>query len=73
MMKFLEKKMCKKIKGKTSSNKIDECIIPLIKWLNTHDFKTVSSCCGHGKYPMTIIFEWTYNGSVRYFEMFSDV
>lgn len=28
---------------------IDECLKPLIKLLNKGGFKTVASCCGHGK------------------------
>ena len=39
----------------TSNTKIDKCMRPLIKWLNKAGHKTVASCCGHGKYPITIV------------------
>ena len=42
--------MCKK----HNPRKIDECMKPLIRWLN-NKHKTILSCCGHGKYPMTVI------------------
>jgi hypothetical protein len=45
--------MCKKTKG--LHNRIDKCIKPLIRRLNTMDINTYACCCGHGKYPMTII------------------
>lgn len=44
--------MC--IRQKTSDQRIDPCIRPLIKWLNDKHI-TVASCCGHGRYPMTIV------------------
>jgi len=60
--------MCKKLKG--VHNRIDKCMINLIEnigWLIGKDFgteervgrswKTVACCCGHGKYPMTIVVE----------------
>lgn len=40
--------------SKWGDTRIDKCIRPLILWLN-HKHITVASCCGHGKYPMTII------------------
>ena len=30
--------------------KIDKCLAPLIKALNECGFKTIQSCCGHGKH-----------------------
>ena len=45
--------MCKKNKG--LHNRIDKCMKPLIKFLNKQGYKTVSSCCGHDKYPMTVV------------------
>jgi len=41
--------------------KLDSCIAPLILNLNQHNFKTLASCCGHNKYPMTIIVESNTN------------
>jgi hypothetical protein len=28
---------------------------PLIKWLNQRGFETKACCCGHNRYPMTIV------------------
>lgn len=45
--------------------RIDECLRPFVKCLNAQDtFRTVASCCGHDKYPATIIFEDVTNGKV---------
>lgn len=49
--------MCKLNKN-SGNRRIDPCMRNLIKNLNNllHDeFKIVSCCCGHGKYPMTIV------------------
>ena len=35
--------------------KIDKCIRHLIANLNSHGVATIASCCGHGKYPMSIV------------------
>ncbi len=35
--------------------RVDACIRDLIRGLNFHDIETVASCCGHGKYPVTIV------------------
>jgi len=45
--------MCKHTKS--SNKKIDVCMVNLIKALNSSDHKVLACCCGHGKYPMTII------------------
>lgn len=46
--------MCKKTNYKTCNTRIDKCIKPFIDWLNNKHI-VVACCCGHGKYPMTII------------------
>lgn len=48
--------MCEK--RKTIGRGIDKCIKTFIENLRLYinpQFQIVSSCCGHGKYPMTII------------------
>ena len=52
--------------GKSIS--VDACLQPFIQSLNNQGYKTVGCCCGHGKYPSTIIhktkhgvFEWYSN------------
>jgi hypothetical protein len=57
--------MCKKTKG--LHNRIDPCIKNLILTItpalkNQIGAKIVACCCGHGKYPLTIITE--YQGSI---------
>ena len=53
-------KMCKKKQFKYCPSEIDECMRNFIKNLNYFNIKTLASCCGHGKYPMTIIVESGY-------------
>jgi len=43
---------------KNDSRFIDPCMKEFIRSLNMFPgIKTVSCCCGHGKYPMTIVVE----------------
>ena len=35
--------------------KVDKCLANIIAIINVAGYKTVACCCGHGKYPMTII------------------
>ena len=51
--------MCK-FNPKNNSRFIDPCIRILIKNLNYFGIKTLACCCGHKKYPMTIIVESGY-------------
>ena len=45
--------MCK-FNPKNDSRRIDPCMKNIIEWLgNKH--RTLDCCCGHGKYPPTII------------------
>lgn len=51
------RKMCR-FNPKNDSRRIDPCMKEFIKNLNgiLHPgFKIISCCCGHGKYPMTIL------------------
>ena len=66
-------KMCKKTNYKgTSNTQLDMCMKPVIKWLNNRDYFTVSSCCGHDKYPMTIVVKYMINGIERHKEILSN-
>jgi len=47
--------MCKKKQFKYCPSEIDECMKNLVKALNREGLKTYASCCGHERYPMTII------------------
>jgi len=55
--------MCKKLKG--IHNRIDKCMKNIIKIIPG----TFGCCCGHGKYPMTIILK---NVHGEFYEAFSD-
>lgn len=57
-------KMCKKTNYHYSNTRIDKCMKPLINFLKKH-YKIVACCCGHTKYPITIVVR--FNG--KYFEM----
>jgi len=59
--------MCKKTNYKTPNPRIDKCIKILIENI-TDSCNTVACCCGHGKYPMTIVCEM--NG--EYFDIVSN-
>ncbi len=48
--------MCKKTNYKIPNPRIDKCMLNLVNFINKHtDFKTVSCCCGHNKYPVTLL------------------
>ena len=48
--------MCKAKRYKRIPNtRIDKCMRNVIEILKLHNIKTVSCCCGHRKYPMTIV------------------
>lgn len=47
--------MCKKTNFKTSNTHIDRCIRNLVRYLKAKGYETQGSCCGHGKYPVTIV------------------
>ena len=49
--------MCK-FNPKNDSRRIDPCMRNLIDFLKLHGIKTLACCCGHGKYPMTIVVIW---------------
>jgi len=47
--------MCKKVNNKNTCNtRIDRCIKPFVEWLKKKH-NPVASCCGHGKYPLTVV------------------
>ena len=52
--------MCKLKKYKTSNTRIDECMRIFIQNLNMFrdsQIRILACCCGHGKYPMTVIID----------------
>jgi len=61
--------MCKKTQFKYCPSKIDECMKEEIKQMQKDGLKTLSCCCGHKKYPKTIVVKSPLNGMP--FEYFS--
>jgi len=62
--------MCK-FNPKNKGRRIDPCMKPLIKWLNNEGNQTIACCCGHEKYPMTIIKKIRIGFHTFYFELLS--
>ena len=54
--------MCKK----GNPRYMDRCIVGIIRALNKDGVKTLASCCGHRKYPMTIVCLHSNWGIVEY-------
>lgn len=46
--------MCK-FNPKNDARRIDPCMRKFIQNLNDSGIPTYSSCCGHGRYPMTVV------------------
>ena len=46
--------MCKKTNYKIPNPRIDKCMT-WVGYINQKNLKVVACCCGHGKYPMTIV------------------
>jgi len=55
------------VSEKGNPRKQDKCLENVLALLNSNGIKTLGSCCGHGKYPCTIIIE---SANVA-FELFS--
>ena len=54
--------MCK-LNKKNGGRRIDICMVNLVNFINKTTkltgFRTVSSCCGHGKYPPSLLVKHT--------------
>ncbi len=58
--------MCKITKYKSCNPRTDKCMLNLIGTLNqVPDFKVLACCCGHGKYPMTIIYKDQFSNNIN--------
>ncbi len=49
--------MCKH-SPKSGLKRIDLCMKNLIDFMKLNEIETLACCCGHGKYPMTIVCNW---------------
>ena len=65
--------MCKKTQFKYCPSTIDPCMFDYIDLLTMKlNLITRACCCGHGKYPKTVIVEKTdVNGEVTNYELIS--
>lgn len=57
--------MCKKKQFKYCPSEIDECMRKFINYLDNslkNNIKIVACCCGHKKYPMTILVRFNDDG-----------
>lgn len=54
-----------KVGGKTV--RVDACLKNLVPFVDRiyHTFDLLACCCGHGKYPMTIVGKGGYSGTVK--------
>jgi len=58
--------MCKKTKG--CGRRIDPCMVKIVKLINiATNYKTLACCCGHHKYPMTIVVDNKRGTILEYF------
>ena len=66
-----EKRNSIRIFARRKSIRLDSCLRYIVDTLNNSDFpiKTLASCCGHGKYPMSIVVKDVW----RTWELFSGV
>jgi len=46
---------------------IDECISRLIEEANENNLRTCASCCGHGKYPKTLVVKGNNGNAIEIF------
>lgn len=46
------------------SVRIDKCLKPILTFLREHQIITYASCCGHNKYPRTIVYR-AKDGHIR--------
>lgn len=63
--------MCKKLKY--MNPEIDKCMRPLIRFLKSEGYKTKACCCGHNKYPMTIVVEDNRTGNRQPHELLTGI
>lgn len=49
-----DKRSSVNVKIKNKAIRVDSCLRETIKILNNH-FETVACCCGHNRYPVTIL------------------
>lgn len=63
--------MCK-LNKKNDGRRIDPCMRNIIECLQQAGVDTLACCCGHGKYPMSIIINIGF-GKILALEIFSNL
>lgn len=46
---------------------VDRCMVPIIREHIRNGTGTIACCCGHGKYPMTVIYRALGGNSIEYY------
>lgn len=46
---------------------IDACMVEVIKKLRENGTMTIACCCGHGKYPRTVIYRAMGGNAIEYY------
>ena len=59
--------MCTKLPYRNP--RVDACLGDIIKGIRKEGFVPVASCCGHGRYPMTVVVKRPDGRMMEYFSM----
>ena len=46
---------------------LDACMVDVIRKLRDSGTETIGCCCGHGKYPMTVVYRAANGNAIEYF------
>ncbi|MCX6822281.1 MAG: hypothetical protein NTW30_05910 [Candidatus Aenigmarchaeota archaeon] len=53
--------------------RVDGCIRDMVYLLNFNGIQTSGSCCGHNRYPLSIVYRTCHNGVETFYELISGV
>jgi hypothetical protein len=53
--------------------RVDGCIREMVYLLNIRGIQTIGSCCGHNRYPLSIVYRTSHNGIETFYELISGV
>ena len=64
--------MCK-LNKKNDGRRIDPCMKKIVEFANNSQYaETLACCCGHGKYPMTIVIKYDFKYDDGIWEVLSN-
>lgn len=46
---------------------LDACMVSVIKKLRQNGSETIGCCCGHGRYPMTVVYRARNGNAIEYY------